>query len=100
MTEVPDVLGEQSPERKSSRASPQVVRLVGFLALCGVIAAFVIQNSQDVSVKFWFVTKHPPLIFVVIGCIVVGGIIGYVTGRRRGASRLRRRLRKRVEPEL
>jgi uncharacterized integral membrane protein len=100
MSEVPDVLGEKQPERKPGRASPQVARLVGFLALCGIIAAFVVQNSQDVAVKFWFFTDHPPLIFVVIGCIVVGGLVGYVTGRRRGASRLRRRLRRRVEPEL
>jgi uncharacterized integral membrane protein len=100
MTELPDVLGEKQPEKRPSRASPQVVRLVGFLALCGIIAAFVIQNSQDVAVKFWFFTKHPPLIFVVAGCILVGGLAGYVMGRRRGESRLRRRLRRRVEPEL
>jgi len=100
MTEIPDPLKEESQERKTSSATPQVVRLVGFLVLCGIIAAFVIQNSQDVSVRFWFVTKHPPLIFVVIGCLVIGGLVGYVMGRRRGESRLRKRLRKRVEPEL
>jgi uncharacterized integral membrane protein len=101
MTEIPDILGEQSPEKKSGKsATPQVVRLVGLLALCAVIAVFVIQNSQDVTVKFWFLTRHPPLIFVFIGCLVVGGLVGYIAGRRRGESRLRRRLRKKVEPEL
>jgi uncharacterized integral membrane protein len=101
MTDQPVVPSERSPEKKTRvSATPQVVRLVGFLALCGIIAAFVIQNSQDVAVKFWFLTRHPPLIFVVVGCLVVGGLGGYIAGRRRGESRVRRRLRRRVEPEL
>jgi uncharacterized integral membrane protein len=101
MTEISDIPGEQTPEKKSGKSmAPQVVRLVGLLALCGVIAVFVVQNSQDVSVKFWFLTRHPPLIFVFLGCLLVGGLGGYIAGRRKGESKLRKRLRKKVEPEL
>ena len=69
-----------------------MARLVGLVALAGVVAAFVVQNSQNVSVHFWFFSKHEPLIFVVIGCLLIGGLVGYVAGRRRGARKVRRAL--------
>ena len=60
------------------------------MAVAGAVAAFVVQNSQNVSVHFWFFSRHEPLIFVVLGCLVIGGLVGYVAGRRRGARKVRR----------
>ncbi len=93
MERLPVVPPEQSPEKKSRRGSSRdVARLVGLVAVAGAVAAFVVQNSQNVSVHFWFFSRHEPLIFVVIGCMVVGALVGYVAGRRRGARKVRRAL--------
>lgn len=93
MDHLPVIPPEESPEKKSGRGSGRdVARLGGLVALAGVVAAFVVQNSQNVSVHFWFFSKHEPLIFVVIGCLLVGSIVGYVAGRRRGARKVRRAL--------
>jgi uncharacterized integral membrane protein len=100
MTGLPVVPDERSPEPKRRGRKLQVLRLVGLLALCGFVADFIVENSQNVSVKLWFVTEHQPLIFVVIGCLLFGALVGYISGRRRGESWLRRRLRKKVQPEL
>lgn len=93
MKRLPAVPAEGSP-KKSGRAGSNrdVARLAGLVVLAGVVAAFVVQNSQDVSVHFWFFSRHPPLIFVVLGCLIIGGLVGYVMGRRRGARKVRRTL--------
>ena len=93
MDHLPVIPPEESPEKKSGCGSGRdVARLGGLIALAGVVAAFVVQNSQNVSVHFWFFSKHEPLIFIVIGCLLIGGIVGYVAGRRRGARKVRRAL--------
>jgi uncharacterized integral membrane protein len=93
MERLPVVPPEQSPEKKSRRGQRRdVARLVGLVAVAGAVAAFVVQNSQNVSVHFWFFSRHEPLIFVVLGCLVVGVLVGYVMGRRRGARKVRRAL--------
>ncbi|MFZ0665244.1 MAG: LapA family protein [Acidimicrobiales bacterium] len=97
MTHLPESIQDDSIERKKRRDNRlQIARLVGLIALAGIVAAFVVQNSQTVSVHFWFLSRRPPLIFVILGCIVIGVLVGYVAGVRRGRSTPRRRwLRKR-----
>jgi uncharacterized integral membrane protein len=91
MTEIPGLPTEQPSKKKRwSGSNAQVARLVALLALAGLVAAFVVQNSQNVVVHFWFVSKHEPLIFIVIGCLLIGGLAGYVAGRRRVARRARK----------
>ena len=93
MDHLPGNSPEESLEKKGRRGSNRdVARLVGLVALAGVVAAFVVQNSQNVSVHFWFFSKHEPLIFIVLGCFIIGGLVGYVAGRRRGARKVRRAL--------
>ena len=93
MERLPAIPPEESPEKKGGTgANRDVARLVGVLALGGVVAAFVVQNAQNVSVHFWFFSRHEPLIFIVIGCMIIGGLVGYVAGWRRGARKVRRAL--------
>ncbi len=64
-----------------------------------LVFAFVIQNSQLVTVHFWFFTHRARLIWVVLSCLVAGIVFGYVLGvperrkmrRRRKAEKAARR---------
>lgn len=58
-------------------------RTLGLLVVAAAVVAFVVQNSQAVQVKFWFVTARPQLIWVIGGCVVIGAALGFVAGRSR-----------------
>jgi uncharacterized integral membrane protein len=58
-----------------------VAKLLIVLALLVIVIIFVIANSQGVEVDFVFATRHPPLIWVMLGSAFLGGIIGYAVGR-------------------
>jgi uncharacterized integral membrane protein len=101
MTEIPEFPSDHAVEKKERRlANRDVARLGGLFALGALVAVFVIQNSQDVVVRFWFFSRHPPLIFIVIGCLAVGGLGGYVAGRRKGPGRRRRKQLEKANPGL
>jgi uncharacterized integral membrane protein len=71
----------------SSLRNRRAARSLGVLILVAIVAVFVIQNSQRVTVRFWFVTGHAPLIWVIVVCLVGAAAFGFVVGRR---SRRRR----------
>ncbi|HJP64843.1 MAG TPA: lipopolysaccharide assembly protein LapA domain-containing protein [Actinomycetota bacterium] len=90
--------GADDPERLVRRArQARVAKVLVALALLVIVIIFVIANSQGVEVDFVFVTRHPPLIWIMLGCIVIGGIAGYFVGRP-GKEFRRRRKRDRAEP--
>lgn len=70
--------------RRLARAAGLVVALVA-------VVWFVVDNSQPVKVRFWLVTAHPRLIWVVLVCLVAGALLGFVLGRERRRRRARRR---------
>lgn len=80
---------EVEPSRRN------VAKPIAALVLLAVVVSFVIDNSQKVRVRLWFVTGHPRLIWVLIVTVVVGAVLGFVAGRpgrrRRDAERRRRR---------
>jgi len=59
----------------------RVAKVVVALFILGVLIAFIVANGQAVKVNFVFVTRHPPLIWVMFSCSVLGGILGYLVGR-------------------
>ncbi len=69
----------------------RVVKSVIALALAVVFIVFILTNSQAVTVNFVFVKRQPPLIWVMFGCAVVGGIFGYLVGRPGKQIRFHRR---------
>ena len=52
---------------------------LGVVILIGLIV-FALQNSQPVQVQVLFTTMHPRLVWVLLGCAVVGGIVGGIVG--------------------
>lgn len=81
------------------RRRRRAIRGVILLALVVLVVAFVVQNSQLVTVHFWFFTHKVHLIWVIISCLAAGIVLGYVLGvperramrRRRKAERAARR---------
>ena len=66
---------------------------VGLLLLV-IFILFIIQNSRPVEVNFVFFRADIRLIWVFLGCAVIGGIIAWLVGRPR------RRAMKRLVEEL
>lgn len=60
-----------------------------YLAVGAVILAaiFILQNSQEVEVKFFFSTFQAPLIFALLFAALLGFVIGLGLPRFRGGSR-------------
>lgn len=84
--------GVEGNERRPSsrRRNLRAARSLGVLALVAVVVVFVIQNSQRVTVRFWFVTGHAPLIWVIVVCLAGAAAFGFVVGRRSRRRRGRR----------
>ena len=74
--------GSPTPAAGGSR-----VRL--YIAIGAVILAaiFILQNSQEVEVKFFFSTSETPLIFALLFAALLGFVIGLGLPRFRGGSR-------------
>jgi uncharacterized integral membrane protein len=71
------------------RRRRRLARTVAGLVVLVAIVSFVVQNTRAVTVKLWFYTGHPELIWVVVGSLVVGGFIGYLVGHPGRRRRLR-----------
>jgi uncharacterized integral membrane protein len=54
--------------------------IVGLTVLV-VLVLFVVWNSQPVEVNFVFGKAHPRMIWVMVACAVLGGVLGYLLGR-------------------
>ncbi len=46
-----------------------------------MLVLFVVWNAQPVEVSFVFAKAHPRLIWVMVACAVLGGVLGYLLGR-------------------
>jgi uncharacterized integral membrane protein len=73
---VPD---ELSPTPRKQRGA----RFYITIAAVVVAAIFILQNSQEVEVKFFFSTTHTPLIFALLLATVLGLVIGLALPRFR-----------------
>lgn len=89
MTELP--VGHEEQAAQLRRRRQRLARAVGLVVVVVAAVAFVIENSQPVKVKFWFVTAHPRLIWVVLVCLIAGGLFGFLLGRERRRRRAARR---------
>ena len=66
-------------------------RAIAAVAGVAAVAVFVVQNLQAVRVRFWFVSGHPRLIWVILACLAVGIVMGLLVARSRGKTRRQRR---------
>ena len=68
--------------RDLSRArQTRVAKLLFVLFLVVLFTVFIIQNSDPTPIKYVFFTRHTRLIWIMLACAIVGGIVGYMVGR-------------------
>jgi uncharacterized integral membrane protein len=86
-------LGSEHPtpppehERLRRRPKREQLRVLVVALLTALATAFALLNLNHVKVNFIVATRHPPLIVVIVICLVVGFLIGAITARQRGARR-------------
>ncbi len=71
----------QARQRKLLRAGVIGIALV-------VLIVFVLQNAQPVEVHLLLFSGRPLLIWVIVACAALGGIVGYALGRPSKDTRL------------
>jgi uncharacterized integral membrane protein len=59
----------------------RLVRAGLVVALLVVLIVFVLQNSQPVPVKLLVLEGNPRLIWVIVLCAAIGGVVGYLLGK-------------------
>jgi uncharacterized integral membrane protein len=69
----------------------RVVKVLVAAAIVIVLIVFITQNSQPVPVDFVFLDRRPRLIWVMVACVLLGGLVGYLIGRPGKQVRLHRR---------
>jgi uncharacterized integral membrane protein len=77
---------EQLRRHRQSR----VARLIVALIVLVILLVFVLSNSESVPVSFVLTEREAPLIWVMLGCAVLGAIVGFIAGRPGRAFRFRR----------
>jgi len=74
---------ERTGEKHPKRSSREESRLAAAVVLAGLSTAFALLNLGHARVNYVFGTGHPRMIFVIIACLLLGGAIGWIAGRRR-----------------
>jgi uncharacterized integral membrane protein len=92
--EAEELRADQEHLRELQRARQgRLVKVLVGLIIAVILIVFILTNSQAVTVNFVFVKRKPPLIWVMFGCAVLGGILGYLVGRPGKQIRFHRRRR-------
>lgn len=67
--------------RQARKRRGRVLRSAGIGIVVLLVIIFVLNNSQHVDVRFWGYHSQPRLIWVIAGCLAIGGAVGYLVGR-------------------
>lgn len=81
--------------RKARQA--RVGKALVVLAILVLLIVFVIQNSQLVTVHFIFAAGRARLIWVIVACAALGGIVGYLLGRPSRQVRLHDKSERKIQ---
>ena len=64
--------GEVAPKGGRRERSP--ARVIAALVVVAVVVVFVIENHENVRLRFWFVSGHVHLVWLMLVCVVLGGL--------------------------
>jgi uncharacterized integral membrane protein len=69
----------------------RVAKLLVALFISIVLIVFIIRNSERVPIHYVFFTANNRLIWVMLACAILGGVVGYLIGRPGKQVRVRHR---------
>ena len=80
---------EGRPEDRSARPAPEppkrdrgtIVKIIVALVLLILFIIFVAGNSRQVTIDLVFTTAQVALIWVFVGCALIGALIAFLLGR-------------------
>ena len=79
-------------EHRTRRArQTRVAKLLVALFLVVVFIVFIIQNSKRTTIDYVFFHRDTRLIWIMLTCGIIGGIVGYLVGRPGKQIRVRKR---------
>ena len=67
----------QLQRHRQTRAAKTIV----LLAVLTILLLFIVWNAHDVDVSFVFGDAKVGLIWVMLACTILGGIVGFIIGR-------------------
>jgi uncharacterized integral membrane protein len=76
----------QLQRHRQARAAKSIV----VLAILTVLILFIVWNAHSVPVNYVFFKANNDLIWVMLACAVLGGIVGFIVGRPGRTFRFRR----------
>jgi len=77
----------------------RVAKLLVALFISVVLMVFIIKNSERVPIHYVFFTANNRLIWVMLACAILGGLVGYLIGRPGKQVRFRHRQDEKQDPE-
>ena len=79
-------------ERRLQRArQARVAKLLVALFIAIILIVFIVQNSTPTRIDYVFFHRETRLIWIMLTCAVLGGIVGYLVGRPGKQVHLRRK---------
>ena len=69
------------------------------LDLIVLFVVFIVQNSKRTPIDYVFFHRQTRLIWIMLSCGVLGGIVGYLVGRPGKQVRIRRKKKETATPK-
>lgn len=76
-----DRLDREHLQRLKRARQARATKLLLALGVLVILIIFVISNSQRVPVDFVVAEREPRLIWIMLACAFLGGIVGFILGR-------------------
>jgi uncharacterized integral membrane protein len=68
----------------------RLAKAIVVLVVLAILILFIVWNAHPVNVNYVFFKGNPDLLWVMLACAVLGGIVGFIVGRPGRAFRFRR----------
>ena len=83
---------DQSPmEHEHQLRQARVAKFLVALFLVVIFIVFIVQNSKRTTIDYVFFHRYTRLIWIMLACGILGGIVGFLLGRPGKQVRLRRK---------
>lgn len=86
----PAAPGPYSPQQPAKAPIGTYIKVSVWTLILVLVVLFVLLNKESVTINFIFLNAVVPLIFVLLGCLIIGALLGIafsIWWKRRGARK-------------